>query len=151
MFPKQGIQDKNIFISQICTKTHLKKGWSNSINPCLDFCFVFSAPLFVQRNLFSARGIFCSGRYQPGCIGIFWLVEGTSQPVIILKCEKIPALLYLEKGPEQWVQALPWFSTCSLGLPASGTDLTSPKGLYSAPSRILKIYGIFELSVKFRS
>lgn len=35
-----------------------------------------------------------------------------------------------------WVQALPWFLTCSLGLPASGTDLKSLKGLYWGPSRI---------------
>jgi hypothetical protein len=35
------------------------------------------------------------------------------------------------------VQALPWFLTCSLGLPASGTDLKSRKGLYSGPSPLL--------------
>jgi hypothetical protein len=58
------------------------------------FSFVFSAPLPAWRNLFSAKGILCSGRYQPGCTGIFWPAERTSQP------EKIPALLNVWKGPE---------------------------------------------------
>jgi len=40
-----------------------------TLKHCLDFSFVFSAPLSVWRNLFSARGIFCGGRYQQG--GIF--------------------------------------------------------------------------------
>jgi hypothetical protein len=31
-----------------------------------------------------------------------------------------------------WVQALPWFSTCSLGLPPLGTDLKSRKGCTQA-------------------
>jgi hypothetical protein len=54
----------------------------------------------VWRNLFLASGMFCSGRYQPGCTGIFWPVEGTSQLSLFLKSEKIPALLYVGKGPE---------------------------------------------------
>ncbi len=41
---------------------------------CLNFSFVFSAPLPAWRNLFSASGIFCGGKYQPGCTGIFWLL-----------------------------------------------------------------------------
>jgi hypothetical protein len=39
-----------------------------------------------------------------------------------------------------WVQALPWFLNCSLGLPASGTDLKSGKGLYSSSFPILKTF-----------
>jgi hypothetical protein len=34
------------------------------------------------------------------------------------------------------VQVVLWFLTCSLGLLALGTDLKSPKGLYSGPSPI---------------
>jgi hypothetical protein len=37
-------------------------------------------------------------------------------------------------GKRTWVQALLWFSTCSLGLLDSGTDLKSRKGLYLGPS-----------------
>ncbi len=51
----------------------------------LDFSFVVSAPLPACWNLFSARGIFCGGRYQPGYTGIFRPAEGTSQPVTISK------------------------------------------------------------------
>jgi len=64
------------------------------VKHCLDFSFVFSAPLPALRNLFSAIGIFCSGRYQPGCSGIFLSVEDYQASVsLFLKCEKIPALL----------------------------------------------------------
>ncbi len=78
------------------------KGGPSYINVkhCLDFSFVFSAPLPAWRNLFSARGI-------------FW-VEGTTQAVLgssdqrkvpaslslFLKSEKVPALLSLGKWPE---------------------------------------------------
>ncbi len=58
---------------------------SQSIKHYLDFSFVFSAPLPAWKNLFSAIGIFCGGRYQPGCTGIFWPAEGTSQPLTISK------------------------------------------------------------------
>jgi len=37
-----------------------------AVKHCLDFSFVFSAPLPAWRNLFSASGIFCYERYQPG-------------------------------------------------------------------------------------
>jgi len=108
---------------------------SNNVNHCLDFSFVFSAPLLAWRNLFSASRIFCDGRYQPGCAGIFWPVEGTSQPVTIFKKWKNPSSALHRKGT--WVQAaLQWFSTCSFGLLASGTDLKSLKGMYSGPSPI---------------
>jgi hypothetical protein len=45
------------------------------VKHCLNFSFVFSAPLPALRNLFSAMGIFCSGRYQPG---LYWdlLISG---------------------------------------------------------------------------
>ncbi len=56
-----------------------------------EFSFVFSAPLPAWRNLFSASGIFCSWRYQPGCTLNFWL---------FLNSENNPALLYVGKGTE---------------------------------------------------
>jgi hypothetical protein len=61
------------------------------IKHCLDSSFVFSAPLPAWRNLFSASGIFCGGRYWPGCTRIFWPVEGTIQPVTISKKWKNPS------------------------------------------------------------
>jgi hypothetical protein len=96
---------------------------------------VWIFPLYFHlpawRYLFSASGILYGGRYQPGSIGIFSPVEGTSQPVTISKkWKKISCALHRERT---WIQALPWFLTCSLGLPGSGTDLKSQKGLYSGP------------------
>jgi hypothetical protein len=44
----------------------------DSVKHCLDFSFVFSSPLPAWRNLISASGVFCGGRWQPGCTGIFW-------------------------------------------------------------------------------
>jgi hypothetical protein len=70
-----------------------------NVKHCLDFSFVFSALLPPWRNLFSVSGIFCSGRYQPGYTGIFRPAEGTSQPLSISKGWKVPALLYVGKGP----------------------------------------------------
>jgi hypothetical protein len=61
-----------------------------------------------------------SGRYQP--------------PVTTSNKWKNPSSALLRK--RTWVQALPWFSTSYLGLPAWGTDLKSWKGLYSGPSPI---------------
>jgi hypothetical protein len=72
---------------------------------CLDFSFVFSAPLPAWRNLLSADrdflwwkvparlywGLLTSGRYQLGCTGVFWPVEGTSEPVTISKMWKNPS------------------------------------------------------------
>jgi hypothetical protein len=97
------------------------------------FPFYFQLPLPAWRNLFSASWIFCGGRYQPGCIGIFWPAEGTSQPVAASKKWNNPSSTLRSK--RTWVQALPWFSTRSLSLPALDTDLKSQKGLYSGPSR----------------
>ncbi len=59
-----------------------------------------------------------------------------SQPVTISKKWKNPSSAFSRK--RTWVQALPRLSTCSLGLPASGRDLKSRKGLYSGPSPIRK-------------
>jgi hypothetical protein len=59
------------------------------VKHCQNFSFVFSAPLPAWRNLFSASGIFCGGRYQPS--GIFRPAEGTSQPVTISKKWKNPS------------------------------------------------------------
>jgi hypothetical protein len=42
-----------------------------SVKHRLDFSFLFSGPLLAWINLFSSRGIFCRGRYQPGWTGIF--------------------------------------------------------------------------------
>ncbi len=80
----------------------------------LDFSFVFSAPLPARRNLFSASGIFCGGRYQPGCTAISWPVEGTSQPVTISKKWKNSSSALCRK--RTWALVLTCFSTYSLGL-----------------------------------
>ncbi len=68
------------------------------------FSFIFSAPLAAWRNLFSACGFFCGGRYQPGCTGIFWSAEGTRQPVTISKKWINPSSALQRK--QTWVQAL---------------------------------------------
>jgi hypothetical protein len=77
------------------------------IKHCLDFSIVFSAPLPIWRNLFSASGIFCGGRYQPGYTAIFCPAEGTSQPIIISTKWKNPSSAVPRKKSR--VQALPWF------------------------------------------
>jgi len=69
---------------------------------------VFSAPLPAWRNLFSATGIFCSGRYQPGYTRIFWLAEGTSQLVTISKKWKNPSSALRTK--RTWAVILDLFS-----------------------------------------
>ncbi len=44
------------------------------------FLLYFQLPyLPAWRNLFSTSGIFCGGRYEPGCTGIFW-PRGRYQP-----------------------------------------------------------------------
>jgi hypothetical protein len=43
----------------------MTKKRAGTVKHCLEFSFVFSAPLPAGRNLFSASGIFCGGRYQP--------------------------------------------------------------------------------------
>jgi hypothetical protein len=58
------------------------------VKHCLDFSFVFSAPLPAWRNLISLRGIFCGGRYQ---------LKVPASLSLCLKSEKTPALLHLRK------------------------------------------------------
>jgi hypothetical protein len=124
-----------------------------NVKHCLDFSFVFSAPLPAWRNLFSASGIFW-WRYQPGCTGIFWPAEGTRKILLYLgkEPEYRPALLpFTTRGRYQensallrkrtWVQALLRFTTHSLGLPASGM------GLYSGPSPIQKVIKMLEVTI----
>jgi hypothetical protein len=72
--------------------------------------------------------------FRENKIHCFWPAEGTSQPVIISKKWKNTSYAFKQK--RDWVEALPWFSTYSLDLPALGTDLKSWKGLYSGPSPI---------------
>jgi hypothetical protein len=114
--------------------------WVRRALPRFLLC-IFSAPLYVWRNLYSASGILCSGRYPPGSTGIFWPAEGTSQPVTISKkWKKIPALLYVGKGPEY--RPFRDFRPVPLAYrPRSGTDLKSQKGLYSAPSQRQNVQG----------
>jgi len=88
------------FLGQSFLQLLKRRGLSSHIKHCLDFSFVFSAPLRAWRNLFSASVFFCCGSFQPGCTGIFWPAEGTSQPLPISKKWKIPALLYVGKGFE---------------------------------------------------
>ncbi len=70
----------------------------SNVKHCLDFSFVFSAPLPASRNLFSASGIFCGGTYQPGSSGIQGKVLASLS--LFLKREKFPRLLYVGKGPK---------------------------------------------------
>ncbi len=114
------------------------------VKHCLDFSFVFSAPLPAWENLFSASGIFCGGRYhQPGCTGIFWPAEGTNQPITISKKWKNLSSALCRKST--WVQAPPWFSTSTwgVGILASATDLKSQKGLYSSLLLYIKFTSIY--------
>ncbi len=59
-----------------------------NVKHCLDFSFVFSAPLPAWISVFSKWDLL-RWRYQPGCTGIFRPAEGTRK-----------TLLYLGKGPE---------------------------------------------------
>jgi hypothetical protein len=78
--------------------------------PWFFLCIFSSLP--ALRNLFSAMGIFCSGRYQPG---LHWdlLISGRlpGQRITISKMWKNPSSALSRKGT--WVQTLLWFLTCS--------------------------------------
>jgi hypothetical protein len=78
-----------------------------SIKHCLYFSFVLPA----WRNLFSANGIFCGGRYQPRYTGIFCPSKATGRPITISKKWKNPSSALLRK--RTWVQVLPSFFTDS--------------------------------------
>ncbi len=43
------------------------------------FPLYFQLPYLPEETCFHQGGIFCGGRYRPGCTGIFWSAEGTSQ------------------------------------------------------------------------
>ncbi len=75
------------------------------------------------------------------------LVQGTSQPITISKKWKNPS--FALPGKKTWVQALPWFLTCSLSLPTLGTDLKSREGL-TGPSPIHKVPSTFWDWFQFR-
>jgi hypothetical protein len=86
----------------------------NKALPGIIFLCIFSSPYLPEETCFQQVGSSAE--------------EGSSQPVIISKkWEKNPG----SDRKTTWVQFLPWFFTCSLGLPASGIDLKSRKGLYS--------------------
>ncbi len=74
------------------------------VKHCLDFSFVFSAPLPAWRNeetyLFSASGIFYSGRYQRAVLGSSVQQKVPASLSLFLKVKKKRNLLYLRKGPE---------------------------------------------------
>jgi len=69
-----------IGLPKSCRRDYVKL---SNVKHCVDFSFLFSAPLPPSRNLLAASGIFCGGRYQPGCPGIFLPAEGTSQPITV--------------------------------------------------------------------
>jgi hypothetical protein len=122
---RQLVWDRCNFPKALESKPH------TTVKHCLDFFFVFSPPLPAWRNLFSARfqhaqSSVVEGPDQPGCTGIFWPTEGASQPVTISKKWKNPSSSF--RRERTWVQALLWFSTYSLGLPAWDTDLKSREG-----------------------
>jgi hypothetical protein len=60
------LEDPSVF-----WRSHYSWGILKNVKHCLDFSFVFSAPLPAARNLFSRSQIFFGGRYQPGYTGIF--------------------------------------------------------------------------------
>jgi hypothetical protein len=96
--PRSGLGS---FCKQLGTYKYLGVGRSvlrRNLKHCLDFSFVFSAPLPVWRNLFSATGIFWGGRYQP-VLGSSDQRTVLANLLLFLKSKKISALLYLGKGP----------------------------------------------------
>ncbi len=95
-----------------CWAGHTNNRWSSSstaprehrqsklpvhVNHCLDFPSYFELPYLPGKNLFSASRIFYGGWYQPGCTGIFWPAQGTSQPVTISKTWKNPSSVLRRK------------------------------------------------------
>jgi hypothetical protein len=73
------------------------------IKHCLDFFLcIFSSLICLKKTCFQQAGFFCGGRYQPG---LYWdlLTDQWKVPSslsLFLKCENIPALLHVGKGPE---------------------------------------------------
>jgi hypothetical protein len=96
------------------------------IKYCLDFPFYSQLPYLSEETCFPQRGssvwevlarlywdLLTSGRYQPACHYFFKVKKSRSA-----LCRK-----------RTWVHAFPWFFSCSLGQPASGTDLKSQLAL----------------------
>ncbi len=104
------------------------------------FLCIFSSLTYLKKPVFSKRDLL-RWKVQPGCTGIFCPAEGTSQPITISTKWKNPSNALPRK--KTWVQALPWFWTCSLSLPALDTDLKSWKGVNSGPSPIYKVPSTF--------
>ncbi len=72
--------------------------------PGVFLCIFISLTCLPEETCFQQVGSFCGGRYQPGCTGIFWPAEGTSQPVTISKKVKKSELCFtwdkdLSTGP----------------------------------------------------
>jgi len=73
----------------------------------------FQLPLPTWRNLFSASGIFCGGKYEEEAVLGYpdqWKVPANLS--LFLKSEKIPTLLYVGKGlstgPSVIFDLFPW-------------------------------------------
>ncbi len=100
------------------------------------FLRIFSSLTCLKKPVFSNRDLLQVN--VPA--RLYWdlLISGRlpGQRVTISKMWKNPSSALSRKGT--WVQALLWFLTCSLGIPASRTDLKSRKGLYSSLSPIHK-------------
>ncbi len=103
-----------IVLSLIDLKLAIKKRWANfkivriwflpifikSQSTAWIFSFVLSAPLPTWRNLFSASGIFCGGKYQQAALGSSDQLKVPANLSLFLKSEKIPTLLYVGKRKE---------------------------------------------------
>ncbi len=96
------------------------KGWFQRLKALSGFFLCIFSPLtYLKKPVFSKRDL------------LRWKVPASL--LLFLKSEKIPTLLEVGKGPEyRPFRNLNLF----LGLPASGTNLKSLKGLYSSPSPI---------------
>jgi hypothetical protein len=81
------------------------------------FLRIFGSLTCLKKRVFS-KGTFCGGKYQPDYTGNFWPGEGTSQPIAISKKWKNPSSPLHRK--RTGAQALSWFSTFYLSLPAWG-------------------------------
>jgi hypothetical protein len=82
------------------TRTLQKRITHKYVKHCLDFSFVFSAPLPAEESCTQQAGSFAVE-------GTSHVVPGSSDqrkvqasPSLFLKSEKIPALRYVGKGPE---------------------------------------------------
>ncbi len=102
------------------------------------FLCIFSSLTSLKKPVFSKRDLlWWKVHTSQALLGCFWPTEGTSQPITISETWKNPSSAFHRK--RTWVQAVLWFSICSLGLPAWDTDLKSRKGLYLGPSPIHSI------------